>query len=843
MQVYAPTSDHADREVEDFYDDITLALNDTKTHYNILIGDFNAKMGKRTDDTETSLGKFGLGNRNERGETLLSFLLEKNLFQMNSFFYKKDHRRWTWRSPDGKTKNEIDFMITDKKQIFRNVTVLNQFSTGSDHRMLKACIETDLGKERYRMTKKKPRCTWTDPRSINTFEEDINTILENKKGADQNVNTLNNVIIEAIEESQKIHCQEKSNNKRLSPETQALMEERRKMQSDKSKEHHQLREINKKISKSIRKDNRKHKTEQIQQTIEENKSLKVLRRRLTNGKKEIIKLKNKDRTVTTNREELLRIVEEFYTELYRSRQNHKEKQTEKLDKSEKIVINQGSEEMPSISTDEIRNALKKMKKNKAPGEDNIVIEAVKIGGDRLLENIKELFNLCLHQSETPTRWQNALTILLHKKGDPTDLENYRPISLLNHLYKLFTRIITDRLETKLDFYQPKEQAGFRKNFGTNDHLHCIKGIIEKSIEYNRPLVLAFVDFRKAFDTIEFNSIMKALEESRIDYRYSRLIKNIYNNATMTVRLHKDTKCIKINRGIRQGDTLSPKLFTAVLEHAFKQLDWDTNGIKVDGEMLSHLRFADDIVLMGDNLKTIGTMLAELDAACKEVGLNINFGKTQFMTNLVPSENLKVDDKEITLVHKYKYLGHEIQIARDNQTTELQRRITLAWAAYGALSDIFKSSIPNHLKKKTFDQCILPVMTYGAETLSLTQATATKLRVAQRGMERSMLGLTLRDRVRNEEIRRRTGVTDVIERIAWLKWNWAGHVARMTDGRWTRKVIEWRPRADKRNRGRPPTRWTDDVKRIAGNWLQKAQDRPGWKKLGEAYVQLWTQRAG
>ena len=432
---------------------------------------------------------------------------------------------------------------------------------------------------------------------------------------------------------------------------------------------------------------------------------------------------------------------------------------------------------------------------------------------------------------------------MHKKGDPTDLENYRPISLLNHLYKLFTRIITDRLETKLDFYQPKEQAGFRKNFGTNDHLHCIKGIIEKSIEYNRPLVLAFVDFRKAFDTIEFNSIMKALEESRIDYRYSRLIKNIYNNATMTVRLHKDTKCIKINRGIRQGDTLSPKLFTAVLEHAFKQLDWDTNGIKVDGEMLSHLRFADDIVLMGDNLKTIGTMLAELDAACKEVGLNINFGKTQFMTNLVPSENLKVDDKEITLVHKYKYLGHEIQIARDNQTTELQRRITLAWAAYGALSDIFKSSIPNHLKKKTFDQCILPVMTYGAETLSLTQATATKLRVAQRGMERSMLGLTLRDRVRNEEIRRRTGVTDVIERIAWLKWNWAGHVARMTDGRWTRKVIEWRPRADKRNRGRPPTRWTDDVKRIAGNWLQKAQDRQGWKKLGEAYVQLWTQRAG
>ena len=142
----------------------------------------------------------------------------------------------------------------------------------------------------------------------------------------------------------------------------------------------------------------------------------------------------------------------------------------------------------------------------------------------------------------------------------------------------------------------------------------------------------------------------------------------------------------------------------------------------------------------------------------------------------------------------------------------------------------------------FDQCVLPVMTYGAETLTLTTASANKLMVTQRKMERSMLGVSLRDHIRNEDLRRRTGVTDVVNQIRKLKWNWAGHVARMSDGRWTKRLLEWRPRLDKRSKGRPPTRWTDDLRRFAGNWIQRAQDRKEWAEMGEAYVQQWTRRA-
>ena len=134
------------------------------------------------------------------------------------------------------------------------------------------------------------------------------------------------------------------------------------------------------------------------------------------------------------------------------------------------------------------------------------------------------------------------------------------------------------------------------------------------------------------------------------------------------------------------------------------------------------------------------------------------------------------------------------------------------------------------------------MTYGAETLTLTTASANKLRVTQRKMERSMFGVSLRDHIRNEDLRKRTDVTDVVDKIRTLKWDWAGHVARMSDGRWTKRLLEWRQRLDKRSKERPPTRWTDELKRFAGNWIQKAQDRKEWAEIGEAYVQQWTRRA-
>ena len=99
-------------------------------------------------------------------------------------------------------------------------------------------------------------------------------------------------------------------------------------------------------------------------------------------------------------------------------------------------------------------------------------------------------------------WQDSEVILLFKKGDIANIENYGPISLLSIFYKLLTTIILNRLTNKFDFYQPVEQAGFRKGYSMTDHLQVVHTLIEKTTEYNILLHMAFIDYHKAFDSIE-----------------------------------------------------------------------------------------------------------------------------------------------------------------------------------------------------------------------------------------------------------------------------------------------------------------------------------------------------
>ncbi|XP_037782019.1 uncharacterized protein LOC119578522 [Penaeus monodon] len=282
--------------------------------------------------------------------------------------------------------------------------------------------------------------------------------------------------------------------------------------------------------------------------------------------------------------------------------------------------------------------------------------------ERVVSRAQE-FNEKLYSSTRPeppppplTEQKPAPKNLRYNRGFTNSLisKTGRPISLLNNTYKLFTKIITNRVTRTLDENQPREQAGFRKVFSTIDHLHSVNQLIEKCAEYRIPLVIGLVDYNKAL--ILWRSQM----------------------------------------GVRQGDTSSPKLFTACLE-IFRVLPWENKGLEIDGERLNHLRFADDIIVFASTVAELQQMLKELNR-----------------------ESLKNASRE----------------------EEIKRRITLGWQAFGKASAILKNKeFPLVLKRQVYDQCITPTVTYGSETWNLTKKQLLKLRSMQREHERIMLGVT------------------------------------------------------------------------------------------------------
>ena len=129
----------------------------------------------------------------------------------------------------------------------------------------------------------------------------------------------------------------------------------------------------------------------------------------------------------------------------------------------------------------------------------------------------------------------------------------------------------------------------------------------------------------------------------------------------------------------------------------------------------------------------------------------------------------------------------------------------------------------------------------AETWTTTKQLEQKLITAQRAMERRMLNITIRDKVRNSDIRKQTQIKDIMVKIKEAKWRWAGHVMRRDDNRWTRRVTEWQLRNGKRTRGRQKRRWRDDLTTYMGPvpWTRLARDHQTWQNHEEGFIiQQW-----
>ncbi|KAE9412344.1 hypothetical protein Angca_010147, partial [Angiostrongylus cantonensis] len=211
--------------------------------------------------------------------------------------------------------------------------------------------------------------------------------------------------------------------------------------------------------------------------------------------------------------------------------------------------------------------------------------------------------------------------------------------------------------------------------------HTLTRLNEVLREYKRPLCLTFIDLEKAFDSIEIEAVMEALRSQGVPAQYIKILRKLYKNFTTKIAPFYNNINVNVKRAVRQGDTISPNLFTATLQNVMRTLEWDNMGVKIDGRQIHHLRFADDIVLITPDISQAERMLADFDKACGKIGLRLNLKKTMFMKyGLVLFAPFTLNGTNISECSSYVYVGREINMMND-LAPELSRRKRAAWGAF------------------------------------------------------------------------------------------------------------------------------------------------------------------
>lgn len=185
----------------------------------------------------------------------------------------------------------------------------------------------------------------------------------------------------------------------------------------------------------------------------------------------------------------------------------------------------------SITIEEIKHNISKLKAGKSCGPDNILNEFLTHGKDVLCAPISKLFNIIFKSNCTPNIWSEGHVTSIFKSGDPKNPDNYRGITILSCLGKLFTSLLKERLHTYLDVHNllNKWQAGFRPGYRTSDQTFILKTIVNKYLTSNtKKLYVCFVDLKKAFDLVWHEGLfLKMLELGIGGNMYKIIKKHVY----------------------------------------------------------------------------------------------------------------------------------------------------------------------------------------------------------------------------------------------------------------------------------------------------------------------------
>lgn len=852
INVYAYTEDNEFEKKQELYEEIEEAAEAVpRFDMLIIMGDMNAQVGKEEFVQEVA-GKETIHERtNENGKLLCNLAAALNMEISSTRFKHREIHKITWNGP-GMEKdkgNQIDHILTSKKTTnsVKDVRSYRGANVDTDHFMVVAKIR----QERLRNETKEKKMKWNTDK-LRSKENQEAYIKEVEKQLSKNTNDMNEIneewnhIQNSIQKgAEKIlgvkkKCYRKEWFDERCEEVIKLKNEARKrwMGTGHIKDKELYKQKEKEANRTIRQtknrwieqmmdnleeDSKRNNTKKFYDTISNKKRANNIR---TRG------MKNKQGKLEITNNKIKQTWKVYFESML-----HIEGEDENIDWRNKGSTVTTHEEVDEPTYEEYLQVLAKIRNGKAAGADEINGELIKEGGEKLKKTLYNLITQIWKEEKIPQQWRKGVILPIHKNGDEKECRNYRGITLLSVAYKILSTLINNKLRSFATQNIGEYQMGFVKGKSTVDAIHITKQIIEKCREHNIDIHMLFIDFKRAFDSVKRPKIIRIMKEMKIPEKIIRLVWSTMEKSEAIVSTREgNTETFETNVGIRQGDSLSSALFNIVLEHVIRKVDCRGIIRNKEGQIIA---YADDVLIIGRSTNAIKNIFKNLEKEAKEIGLTINENKSKYMQINTKKQGsrrkMKINKYEFEEVSSFKYLG-----VRIGNAEEINEKILAANKASFAQKNVLKDKrISTKTKIKVYRTMIRPILTYAAETMTLTMQEESKLRIFERRILRRIMGGIRNEngeyrRRTNQELRQEMGEEDIINFIKSQRMRWLGHIQRQPETSVLQRITTWKP-MENRKRGRPKKRWYDDVTedlRAMGvrNWKEMAVDRDKWRKI-------------